>query len=58
MKITVCDRCRTEINGPNSVIYLTVRRIKYDIGDDYELCERCASELKIWLNGKKEENDE
>ena len=58
MKITVCDRCRTEINGPKSVIYATVRRMKYDIGDDYELCERCASELKIWLNGKKEENGE
>ena len=53
MKITVCDRCRTEINGQNSVTYVTVRRIKYDIGDDYELCERCASELKIWLSGKK-----
>ena len=50
MKITICDRCRTEINGPKSVIYATVRRMKYDIGDDYELCERCASELKIWLN--------
>ena len=26
--------------------------------EDYELCASCAHELKLWLNGKKWENDE
>ena len=53
-----CDRCGEEINPRNSVIYAGMRRLKMDINDDdYELCVSCAHKLKLWLNGKKGEND-
>lgn len=50
---TFCDRCGEEIAPKYSVTYAGVRRGKYDISDDYELCVSCAHELKLWLNGKK-----
>lgn len=56
---TFCDRCGEEINPKNPVTYAGMRRIKMGMNDnDYELCVSCAHKLKLWLNGKKEENDE
>ena len=53
---TFCDRCGAEINPSSRVTYESVRS-KSDVGikieGDYELCEPCANELKLWLNGKK-----
>ena len=53
-----CDRCGEEINPKSSVTYASMRHMKYDIGDDHELCVSCAQELKLWLNGDKGGNDE
>lgn len=52
-----CDRCCGEINPKTSVTYANVRHMKYDIGDDYELCPSCAHKLELWLHGKKKENN-
>ena len=53
-----CDRCGVEINPRNSVIYARLSSVGYDTCDDYELCVSCANEIKLWLNGKKELDDE
>lgn len=54
-----CDRCGEEINPKAPVTYAGMRRIKSGVNfEDYELCASCAHELKLWLNGKKGENDE
>lgn len=53
----VCDRCGAEINPFNSVIYVGMRRVKYEInGDDYELCVSCAHELRKWFAGQEDDN--
>ena len=49
---TFCDRCGEEINSKSSMSYASIRHMKYDIGDDYELCKSCANELKLWLYRK------
>lgn len=54
---TFCDRCSKEIDSGSSVTYANVRSVKYDDGDDYELCKSCANELKLWLNKKKGESN-
>lgn len=53
-----CDRCGAEINLSKRVTYISVKSAGYAYAIDYELCEPCANDLKLWLNGKKEENDE
>ena len=54
-----CDRCGEEIIPSCFVTYAGMRRIKFGMNtEDYELCTSCADELKLWLNGKKGENDE
>ena len=52
----ICDRCGAEINPSSRVTYESVRSksdVDIKIEGDYELCEPCANELKLWLNGKK-----
>lgn len=49
----ICDRCGAEINPPNSITYVGIRRIKNDINDnDYELCVSCAVKLKEWFRAE------
>lgn len=56
---TFCDRCGEEISPRSYVTYAGMRLIKVGINtNDYELCTSCADELKLWLSGKKGENDE
>ena len=52
-----CDRCSKEINPKTSITYASVRHMKYEIGDDYELCQSCAHELELWLHGKKKKSN-
>lgn len=53
----VCDRCGAEIKPFNSVTYVGIRLVKYDItGDDYELCVSCAHELRKWFTGEENDN--
>lgn len=55
---TFCDRCGEEIIPSCFVTYAGMRRNKFGMNaEDYELCVSCADELKLWLNGKKGEND-
>ena len=56
-----CDFCGAEINPSSRITNASVRS-KSDVDTknegDYDLCEPCAWKLKLWLNGKKGENDE
>ena len=65
---TFCDRCGAEINLLSRVTYASVRSMEYygvkplfpsltAADKDYELCVSCAHKLKLWLNGKKGEDD-
>lgn len=53
-----CDRCGEEINPKYSVTYAGVRRGKYDISNDYELCMSCANKLQLWLKSEETEGVE
>ena len=53
-----CDRCGSCCIPGNSVTYISLRCMEHEFGNDYELCEQCADELKQWINGKDWENDE
>lgn len=53
-----CDRCGAEIHPSSSMTYISVKSTGYAYAIDYELCESCAYELKLWLNGKRGESDE
>lgn len=58
---TFCDRCGVEIKLSSRVTYVSVRSksdVDIKIEDDFELCEPCANELKLWLNIEDGENDE
>ena len=50
---TFCDCCGSEISPKSFVTYANIRSAKYGVGDDYELCEQCTNELKLWLKGRK-----
>lgn len=57
---TFCDCCGVEIKLSSRVTYASVRSksdVDIKIEGNYELCEPCANDLKLWLNGKKGEND-
>lgn len=55
----LCDRCGEEINPKSSVTYAGMWRYRVTGNENnYELCVSCAHKLKLWLNGKKGENDE
>lgn len=55
-----CDCCGVEIKLSSRVTYVSVRSksdVDIKIEGDYEICEPCTNELKLWLNEKKGEND-
>ncbi len=53
-----CDRCGAEIHPSSSMTYISAKSAGYSYAIDYKLCGPCAYELKLWLNGKRNEPDE
>ena len=55
--VILCDRCGAIIRPGNSS-YSSVSCTMNGKMDAFLICERCAGELKHWINGNEMEDDE
>ena len=56
--VILCDRCGTIIRPGNSSYSSVSWYDEWENGCIFNLCERCAGELKHWITGDELEDDE